>query len=339
MKNHRVIHHFGPDPAYVGGMGSVLRVLRDYSIGGEIVKIHSTWRPGPKLNNTRLMAASALQILGMSPDVVVHIHVSEGGSFVREGLLVILARRRGLVTVITIHGASFVPFARKRARLVSMVLRHANLVTCLDPATFACVNRLAPRIRAEILPNPVPMDNDSPPADQTGELVLFAGEIGLRKGADVLCSAWRLVSECRPQARCIMVGPVHDFDVPNTDRLEVRGPISAEEMRNLLRTARVIALPSRAEGMPMILTEAMSGGRPFVSTPVGGIPDLAGEGGVMVEVGDEVGLAERLTDLLANPALARTIGERGRRFCLETRSVEVIDARLKECYEIAARRQ
>ncbi len=65
----------------------------------------------------------------------------------------------------------------------------------------------------------------------------------------------------------------------------------------------------------MVLTEAMSLGRPFVSTPVGGIPELADEGGMLVAVDDEIGLADRLTDLLADPQLARRIGERGRRFC------------------------
>jgi hypothetical protein len=108
------------------------------------------------------------------------------------------------------------------------------------------------------------------------------------------------------------------------------------EMKAILRRARVIALPSRAEGMPMVLTEAMSLGRPFVSTPVGGIPDLAGAGGMLVPVEDELALGDRLTELLADPELARRIGERGRRFCLETRSVEVIDARLRKLYAAAA---
>ena len=86
----------------------------------------------------------------------------------------------------------------------------------------------------------------------------------------------------------------------------------------------------------MVLTEAMSLGRPFVSTPVGAIPELAAMGGMLVPVDDEIALADRLMDLLADPDLARTIGERGRRFCLETRSIEVIDDRLRELYGAAA---
>ena len=58
---------------------------------------------------------------------------------------------------------------------------------------------------------------------------------------------------------------------------------------------------------------------------------------MLVPVDDELALADRLTELLADPELARTIGERGRRFCMETRSIEVIDARLRELYSAAAR--
>jgi len=332
-----VVRHFGPDPATVGGMATVIRVLTEHGIGGDIVDFHATWSPRSLLATTRLFAASARALLRMPAGQVAHIHLSERGSFLREGALVALADRRGLVTVATIHGASFVPFASKHPRLVSAVLRRADLVTCLDQEVLDVVRRRAPDVHSEIVPNPVFVDDSFLPADQTDELVVFAGEIGLRKGADVLLRAWQLVAQRRPEASCLMAGPAGDFAPPDTERLVVRPPADPAEMKEILRRARVVALPSRAEGMPMVLAEAMSLGRPFVSTPVGGIPELAGEGGgVLVPVDDEIGLADRLTDLLADPELARTMGERGRRFCLETRSVETIDARLRKLYSAAA---
>ena len=92
-------------------------------------------------------------------------------------------------------------------------------------------------------------------------------------------------------------------------------------------------MPSRAEGMPMILTEAMSVGRPFVSTPVGGTPDLAkGGGGILVPVGDVGSLARRLIKLLGDPQYARQLGNQGREYCRTTRSVDVIGRRLRELY-------
>lgn len=313
-------------------MATVIRVLTEHQVGGDIVDAHTTWRPRSPVVSTWLAAASARALLQMPAGEIAHVHLSERGSFLREGSLVALAHRRDLIAVATIHGASFVPFARRHPSLVSTVLRRAHLITCMDQEILELVQRSAPGVHCEIVPNPVFIDGDFLPAVETDELVVFAGEIGLRKGADVLHRAWQLVAQRRPQARCVMVGPVTDFTPPGAERLEVLPPADSNKMKEILHSARVIALPSRAEGMPMVLTEAMSLGRPFVSTPVGGIPELAGAGGVLVPVDDELALADRLTELLADPHLARRIGERGRRFCLETRSVEVIDARLRKLY-------
>jgi glycosyltransferase involved in cell wall biosynthesis len=236
---------------------------------------------------------------------------------------------------VTIHGADFLAFARRRPRLVAAVLGRSSLITCLDRAVLDYVRGAVPHVRAEMLQNPVAMDESSPPADETPEVVLFAGEIGFRKGADVLLDAWRMIAAERPSARCIMVGPAGGFTVPDVERLTVRGVVGPTEMQALMRNARVVTLPSRAEGMPMALTEAMSGGRPFVSTPVGGIPELAKSGGVLVPVGDEVELARCLAMFLDSPDLARRLGERARRYCSETRSVSVIDTRLRELYAAA----
>jgi glycosyltransferase involved in cell wall biosynthesis len=86
----------------------------------------------------------------------------------------------------------------------------------------------------------------------------------------------------------------------------------------------------------MILSEAMAAARPFVSTAVGGIPDLlASGGGVAIAVDDHLALADRLTEILADPARARELGERGHQACLRTQSVEVIDARLRGLYASA----
>jgi glycosyltransferase involved in cell wall biosynthesis len=330
------VHHFGPDPTTVGGMASVIRLCSEHNIGGDSVSAHPTWRPQSSLANVALWARAGAKLLGTPSVDVAHVHLSERGSFLREGSLVALAHKRGLTTVVTIHGASFMSFASRRRRLVGSVLKHADLIICLDQEVLELVQLLAPQTHSEILANPVAITGEVPPVDSTDELVVFAGEIGLRKGADVVARAWPLVAQRRPRARCLMVGPVLNFVPPATERLEVRPPIGPIEMQELLRSARVIALPARAEGMPMVLAEAMSLGRPFVSTPVGGIPELAEGGGVIVPVDDERLLADRLTDFLADPDLARTVGERGRQFCIETRSVQVIDARLRALYSDAA---
>src|SRR6478609_5028807 len=111
------VHHFGPDPSCVGGMGSVLRILTDNCVGGDEVILHSTWRPDSPFANAAMTARSLAEISSFRRESVVHVHLSERGSFVREGIVLAYARRRALPVVATIHGADFLPFAGRHPRL------------------------------------------------------------------------------------------------------------------------------------------------------------------------------------------------------------------------------
>ena len=80
----------------------------------------------------------------------------------------------------------------------------------------------------------------------------------------------------------------------------------------------VFALPSRSEGLPLVLPEAMAVGLPIVATEVGGVPGVVEEGetGLLVPV-DERALADALGQLAADPARAKAMGRRGREIALE----------------------
>jgi glycosyltransferase involved in cell wall biosynthesis len=181
----------------------------------------------------------------------------------------------------------------------------------------------------------MPLDLDAGPVAETPEMVLFAGEVGLRKGADVLQLAWETVASRRPLSKCIVAGPATEIRLPETERLEVRGPVDSGQVKQLIREARVIALPSRSEALPMILTEAMAAARPFVSTPTGGTPSLA-DGGIIVPVEDHQALATALIDLLDDPKLAQSLGTAGQRHCQERMSPEVVGIRLRRLYNASA---
>jgi glycosyltransferase involved in cell wall biosynthesis len=328
------VHHFGPDPAYVGGIGTVIRTLVEHQVGADRVSAHTTWRPDAHLASLPLALRAARRLACLPDGEIVHVHLSERGSFLREGALVALSRRLGRVTVVTIHGADFLPFADRRPWLAAAVLGRAEIVTCLAQDVLSLVREIAPRSHVAIVPNPVALDHTAQTAADTEEIVVFGGEISLRKGADVLARAWDLVHAARPDARCIVVGPPADFDMPERDRLEVRAPIDAFAMKALIRSARVVVLPSRAEGMPMILTEAMSERRPFVSTRVGGIPELAA-GGILVAAGDHVDLANQVIAMLSDPLLAQEVGDHGWELCSQTRSTDVVGTRLRKLYQEA----
>ena len=326
-----VVHHFGPYLGEVGGMASVIRTLSGDRVGADVTYVHSTWSATSRLRTLYWTLGSALAIARLPRTAVVHLHMAEGGSFVREGGLAVLAGFRGLPTVVTLHGADFDASASQHPWLIRRVLRACGAVTCLDRRQVPRIEDLAPKPHVSHVPNPVAIRRDVPDAGTTEPIVLFAGEIGTRKGADVLSEAWRAVRTAVPTARCILVGPATSLVVEPQDGLEVRPAASPAEIAELVERCRCVALPSRAEALPMILLEAMASGRPFVSTPVGGIPSLD-DGGLLVPVGDADALAGALISLLDDPNAARDLGLAGQNYCEEAQSIRVIDARMRDIY-------
>ena len=78
-----------------------------------------------------------------------------------------------------------------------------------------------------------------------------------------------------------------------------------DDVAELLAAAAVFVLPSRWEGQPLILQEALRAGAAIVATRVGGIPDLVGDAAaVLVRPGDAQALAAAVRAVLADPPLA-----------------------------------
>jgi len=323
--------HFGPSIAHVGGMATVIRTYTEHQIGADEVRCAPTWIPGSRVRSAAHMLRAVARVVRFRSDDVAHVHVSEGGSFVREGAVIAAASLGRGTVVVAVHGARFAESARGRRRLVAWVLRRADAIVVLGETDGALVATLAPGVPVELVLNPTPIDTHALPAAETAEIVLFGGEVGRRKGADVLERAWPLVAARRPKARCVVVGPRTGEHAIQGERMELRGAVGRQEMRRLLHASRVVALPSRQEALPMMLTEAMAAGRPFVATPVGAIPSISA-GGTLVPVGDAQALADALVELLADPAAAERVGRRGQRFCAEAQNVRVIDERIRAVY-------
>lgn len=85
------------------------------------------------------------------------------------------------------------------------------------------------------------------------------------------------------------------------------------DVPDILAASDIFALPSRAEGLPMSILEAMSHRLPVVCTPVGGNPELVldGEHGKLTPVGDAQALAQAITQLVLDPVLRQRQGEAG----------------------------
>jgi len=96
-----------------------------------------------------------------------------------------------------------------------------------------------------------------------------------------------------------------------SDRIELTGSLNQQAVRAQLAQADVFVLPSLAEGIPVVLMEAMSSGVPCVSTPVNGIPELISHDktGLLATPGDLDSLATQLRRLIQTPQLRSSLAQ------------------------------
>ena len=107
-----------------------------------------------------------------------------------------------------------------------------------------------------------------------------------------------------------------------------------DDVPGLMAGADVLVLPSHAEGLPLVVLEAMAAARPVVASAVGGTPELVvdGETGILVPPGDVGALATALDALLADPPRARRLGEAGRRRVERAFTLEAMSGRVLAVY-------
>jgi len=148
------------------------------------------------------------------------------------------------------------------------------------------------------------------------------------KGLPYLIEACRLLKQEGVSFRCEVVGdgPMREelkqmiLDKGVGDVIQLVGPKAQHEVTQLMAAATLFVLPSiiapdgQMEGIPVALMEAMSSGRPVVSTSISGIPELVedGQNGFIVPPADAPELARAMRALLESPELARAFGQRGR---------------------------
>ena len=160
------------------------------------------------------------------------------------------------------------------------------------------------------------------PRDAFGKRVLFVGRLDAVKGVPLLLQAFAAQRSAHPDARLTVVG-----DGPARAALEAQaaalgiaeatlfaGYRAQDEVAALLEEADMLVLPSFAEGVPVVLMEAMASRIPVIASQVAGVPELVEDGvsGFVVPPGDVGALGQRLGTLLADGALCARMGHAGR---------------------------
>ncbi|TWF78969.1 glycosyltransferase involved in cell wall biosynthesis [Pseudonocardia hierapolitana] len=335
-----------------GGIASYVRTIRGTPLWTRWQTHHVvTHRDGSRARKIGTFASAVPRYLrtlaGVRPDLV-HLHMSSAGSFFRKAALFWIARAFRVPVLVHIHSGRFDRFHdRLPAPLrwaVRSMLTQAAVVVTLGEGWAARISRIAPRARVEILPNAVVVPEPAPPPADGPLSVVFLGAICEAKGAFSLLEAWaKLAAEWdgRIPVRLTLAGDRGVDDARRTiadlgieGSAEVLDWLPASEVAALLASADVFVLPSRSEGQPMSVLEAMAHGLCVVASGVGGIPELVEDGrsGLLVPPDDVGSLGNALRRVVGDRDLRERLGGAARRRVLSEFDVDVIWRRLDALY-------
>ncbi|GHG11560.1 glycosyltransferase family 4 protein [Paracoccus aerius] len=248
-----------------------------------------------------------------------HNHFAQASS----NVALLAARLAGIPFSFTLHGPA--DFTDPRLWRLDAKIADAVFVSCISHFCRSQAMLASPAehwSRLHIVHCGVePARYDAPPA--TGKGLLFVGRLAAAKGVPVLIEAMPQILAAHPDAHLTLIGDGPDRErlQDQVQRLGLSGAVrfagyqSQDEVALALARSAAFVLPSFAEGVPVVLMEAMAARRPVVATRVAGIPELVEDGisGRVVAPGDGAALAAAVCDILSAPDKAVRMGEAGRR--------------------------
>ena len=227
------------------------------------------------------------------------------------------------------------------ARLERQALAAASLVIANSRATAERLQALYATGRdIAVVPNGVERPASMPGKDWTlaAERIVYAGSLFAWKGANELVAAGARLAGC---VITIAGGDAADAAAlrahvdPNGARIEIPGRLPGDKVRALLARSCIAVLPNRPDAQsaftsPIKLFEYMAAGCAVVASDLPALREiLAADDAVWVHAGDPAALAEGIRMLVADPARARSLGERlyakSARFTWEARGARIVE--------------
>ncbi len=151
-------------------------------------------------------------------------------------------------------------------------------------------------------------------------LFVFVGRLDRQKGVDTLLAAISHLGARGTPARFLIVGQgpmrriVQNFIARGEGGRYCRLLRFVSDIRDVYHAADALVMPSRWEGWPLVLGEAMAAGLPAIVARAPGLSDIVRDGqtGLTVDVADAVGLAEGILQLAGDAGLRQRMGQAGR---------------------------
>ena len=272
---------------------------------------------------------------------IIHSHTIEWPGYA-AAVLSREFRKRLIVKDSTMNGITNIlrfPDGQEKQRLI---IEQAHFVAM---TTTIWKNLVAAGVKAEnitMIPNGIDLTGPSKTVYNKAETVLFVGNLYQQpaKGVDILLKAWVIVLASVPSAKLEIVGD-GDLEAYRNycSELSIQSSVifhgRRQDVPELMTMSDVFVLPSRREGMPNVLMEAILRGLPCVATEVSGSQDLIQDGanGLLVKVADYRSLAEKIIYLLEHRDKAELMGRKARQDIINRYDLDTIAREYIELYK------
>ena len=281
-------------------------------------------RLGRGFNRLAYAVEAAMVGRWMHQRQVAHLHVHFGNAAATVGVLAKTLTQCHLSY--TIHGPD--EFDDVPGQALALKMRAADAVVCISQFARGQLMRISapedwPKFQVCRLGVDPAQFAFSPPSRSTPKVsLLCVGRLTPAKGQVLLIHACAQLRDVGIDFSLTLVGEGPDRSRIETaikkhqlqTRITLTGALTQDGVRHALAQADVFVLPSLAEGIPVVLMEAMSSGVPCISSPVNGIPELIEHQrtGLLATAGNADSLAEQLLVLARDPARCRLMAQAAR---------------------------
>lgn len=305
--------------------GGISAVVSYWSRNIDGLQYYPIYKHGGKLTKGWWFLSSYVRMaLRMAFDKdasIVHLHTAADGSFKRNSQLTRLAKKFGRKVIMHIHASRFKDFyseSQNKEKILNTLQRVDRLIVLSESWKEWFKGIGVKEDKITILHNITPEPTHMPEARKNDGRIrfLFMGEIGQRKGVfDILRAIAAHREEAEGRIELVIGGNRNEQKLLDTIKaggldniVRFEGWVSGEKKLRLLNEADVYILPSFNEGLPISILEAMSYGCPIISTPVGGIPEVVNNNGILVTPGSETEIWEAMSRYMKNPSLIESEG-------------------------------
>jgi len=329
-----------------GGISSVINAHEDCAYWKEYnIERLETHTDGSKWKKLRIALFAFLRFIFIAPRYdLIHFHLSEIASTLRKVPFFMVAKLYRKKTIIHFH--SFDPQTTvngKHKSVYKYLFSHADKVIVLSLSWKKWIKEylgLSENIVVVLNPCITPISADI--QKDRLPVILYAGAINDRKGYKDLINAFGMIANKVPDWKLILAGTGEiekgkqlATELCISSQVSFPGWVIGTEKNALFATASIFCLPSYAEGFPTAVLDACSYGLPFITTPVGGIPDIINhnENGLLFEPGDIDTLSQLLFQLISDEVLRKRLADASLELAQTTFSLQEIGQQVRSIYQ------